>query len=93
MQDVLIATGEAVANAIEHGHRDSPGGTVSLRATALVDRVLVTVVDTGVWKTPRPDVDITRGRGVTLMKALMQDVSIVPNANGTTVHMYSRIAP
>ncbi|BBZ28465.1 histidine kinase [Mycolicibacterium madagascariense] len=93
VQDVLIATGEAVANAIEHGHRNSPGGTVTLRATALADRVLVTVVDTGVWKTPRPDVDITRGRGVTLMKALMQDVSIVPDANGTTVHMYSRIAP
>ena len=93
VQDVLIATGEAVANAIEHGHRNSPGGTVSLRATALADRVLVSVVDTGVWKTPRPDVDITRGRGVTLMKALMQDVSIVPAANGTTVHMFSRITP
>ena len=28
--DVLIAAGEAVANAIEHGHRHSPEGTISL---------------------------------------------------------------
>jgi anti-sigma regulatory factor (Ser/Thr protein kinase) len=91
-QDVLIAVGEAVANAIEHGHRDDPGGTVSLRAIALVDCVQLTVVDTGVWKTPRPDVDISRGRGVMLMKALMQDVSIHPDAAGTTVHMSSRIS-
>jgi hypothetical protein len=93
VQDVLIATGEAVANAIEHGHRDNRGGTVTLRATALADRVHVTVVDTGVWKTPRPDVDITRGRGVTLMRALMQDVSIHPDPTGTTVHMFTRTAP
>jgi anti-sigma regulatory factor (Ser/Thr protein kinase) len=93
VQDVLIATGEAVANAIEHGHRDHRGGIVSLRATALADRVHVTVVDTGVWKTPRPDIDITRGRGVTLMRALMQDVSIHPDTTGTTVHMFSRIHP
>ena len=28
--DVLVAAGEAVANAIEHGHRDSPQGSISL---------------------------------------------------------------
>jgi serine phosphatase RsbU (regulator of sigma subunit)/anti-sigma regulatory factor (Ser/Thr protein kinase) len=91
-QDVLIAAGEAVANAIEHGHRDRGGGTVSLRATALVDRVHLTVVDTGSWKIPQPGADIGRGRGVMLMRALMQDVSIHPDATGTTVHMHSRIS-
>lgn len=90
-QDVLIAVGEAVANAIEHGHRDRPGGTVSLRATALADCLYLTVADTGLWKTPSPDVDITRGRGVMLMRALMQDVSIHPDTMGTTVHMSLRI--
>ena len=89
-QDVLIAVGEAVANAIEHGNRDLLGGTVSLRATALGDCVHLVVADTGVWKTPRPDVDITRGRGVMLMKALMQNVTIAPGSAGTTVDMYTR---
>jgi PAS domain S-box-containing protein len=89
--DVLIAVGEAVANAIEHGHRDDPGGTVSLRATVFVDSVHLTVADTGVWKIPRPEIDVTRGRGVKLMRALMQDVTIHPDVAGTTVHMHSRI--
>ena len=37
--NILIAAGEALANAIEHGHRHYPGGTVTLRATHLADRV------------------------------------------------------
>ena len=52
--NVLIAAGEAVANAIEHGHRHSPEGTISLGATALVDQVQLTITDTGSWKPPQP---------------------------------------
>jgi anti-sigma regulatory factor (Ser/Thr protein kinase) len=37
--NVLVAAGEAVANAIEHGHRHSTEGTISLAATALGDQV------------------------------------------------------
>jgi hypothetical protein len=47
IQDVLIAAGEAVANAIEHGYRDRPEGNVSLCATAVVDGLQVTVIDSG----------------------------------------------
>ncbi len=89
--NVLVAAGEAVANAIEHGHRDSPQGTITLAVTALVDQVQLTVTDTGSWKTPRPEVDPHRGRGITLMRGLMQDVSIKPGAAGTTVHLSARI--
>ena len=93
--DVLIATGEAVANAIEHGHRhltkspEGTAGTVTLRATALADRLHVTVVDTGCWKTPVAAAH--RGRGIALMKGLMHDVTIEPDAGGTTVRMQARI--
>ena len=91
IQDVLIATGEAVANAIEHGHRDRPEGIVSLRATAVVDGLHVTVIDSGVWKTPRHVPSEHRGRGLSLMRCLMQDFTIHSNDAGTTVHMYARI--
>ncbi|MGB3481040.1 MAG: SpoIIE family protein phosphatase [Mycobacterium sp.] len=90
-QNVLIAVGEAVANAIEHGHRDKSEGQVSILATALVDQLHMTVIDQGTWKTARPGADITRGRGVTLMHALMDDVTIHSDAGGTTVHLYTRI--
>ena len=89
--DVLIAAGEAVANAIEHGHRHSPEGTISLAATALVDRVQLTITDTGSWKPPRAGCDPHRGRGIALMRGLMHDVTINPDAAGTTVHLSARI--
>ncbi|HEX3288502.1 MAG TPA: SpoIIE family protein phosphatase [Mycobacterium sp.] len=87
---VLIAAGEALANAIEHGHRHHTGGTISLRATALADRLHVTVIDAGSWKTPVAAAH--RGRGLSLMRALMQEVTIEPLATGTKVHMLARIA-
>ena len=89
--DVLVAAGEAVANAIEHGHRHSPGGTVTLGATVLVDQVQLTVTDSGSWKPPQPASFPNRGRGITLMRELMHDVNIHPDAAGTTVHLSARI--
>jgi anti-sigma regulatory factor (Ser/Thr protein kinase) len=89
--NVLIAAGEALANAIEHGHRYSPEGTISLGAIALVDQVHVTVTDTGSWKPPQPAANPDRGRGITLMRGLMHDVTINPDTAGTTVHLSARI--
>lgn len=88
--NVLIAAGEAVANAIEHGHRFSPEGTIRLGALALVDHVQVTITDTGSWKPPQPAANLHRGRGITLMRGLMHDVTIKPDA-GTTVRLSARI--
>ena len=89
--DMVVAVGEAVANAIEHGHRHSPEGIISLRATALFDQVQLTVADTGSWKPPRPDANTHRGRGIKLMRALIHDVAINPGATGTLVQLSARI--
>lgn len=88
---VLIAAGEAVSNAIEHGHRARTDGTISLRATALSDDVQVTVADSGSWKTQVAD-DPTRGRGTALMRSLMHHVAVETGASGTTVQLRARIA-
>ncbi len=92
VQNVLVAAGEACANAVEHGHRDAPGDTVCFRAEALVDDLRLTIVDTGCWKPPRPERDARRGRGMDLMRALMHHVSVTPGPTGTTVDMRTRIA-
>lgn len=89
--DVLIAAGEALANAIEHGHRDLPEGTVSLHADVTGDTLSVTVTDSGRWKVPDEKPSLHRGRGITLMRALMQDVTIDSQNDGTTVRMQLRI--
>ncbi|MFJ8906387.1 SpoIIE family protein phosphatase [Streptomyces sp. NPDC102351] len=92
VQNVLVAAGEACANAIEHGHRNAPGEDVRLRAVALVDTLRVTVADSGRWKVPQPEINAHRGRGMSLMHALMQHVTVSPGPSGTTVDMQMRIA-
>ncbi len=91
IHDVLIAAGEAVSNSIEHGHRDRPGGLIKLRATVSADLVRLVIVDSGSWKPARAADQHHRGRGINLMQALMQDVTIDPEIEGTTVHLTARI--
>jgi len=87
MQDVLVAAGEACANAIEHGYRDQPGEQVRLQATATAGRLWLTVTDSGRWRPPVPGPDPCREKGIPLMRALMDNVSIEAGAAGTTVTM------
>ncbi|BDX35046.1 histidine kinase [Mycobacterium antarcticum] len=91
INDVLTATGEAVSNAIEHGHRDRPDGTISLQAAASADRLQVTITDTGRWRPPSQIPDIRRGRGIGLMRGLMDDFTITTDDVGTTVQLHARI--
>lgn len=89
---VLVAAGEAVANAIEHGHRNDPDGRVTLSATAMVEHVQVSIVDAGTWKPPQPEANPHRGRGTDLMRALVDDVRVEHDIAGTTVRLTARIA-
>jgi histidine kinase-like protein/stage II sporulation SpoE-like protein len=47
--DILLATGEAVTNAIEHGSHSEPDKTVSVEASVRRQTVSITVSDTGRW--------------------------------------------
>lgn len=90
-QEVLVAAGEAVTNAIEHGHRNEHDGTINLRATSVADQLQLTVTDTGSWKPEQSAGNSHRGRGIAIMRAFMEEVSILPDTAGTTVRMATRI--
>ena len=91
-QNVLVAAGEACANAVEHGHRHAAGGLIRLRAAATAHDLHLTITDTGRWKTPQPAADPFRGRGLTLMRALMTEVTVTTGAAGTIVGLQARIS-
>lgn len=89
--DVLLACGEAAANAVEHAFPDEPGElTVELRLSAGRGLTL-RVADTGRWRrVPAPG---DRGRGLPLMHAVMDSVRVEPGEGGTVVTMRRRLAP
>jgi len=84
--EVLLAVGEAAANAVEHAVRDAAHNVVvEVTARATDTGLALTVKDNGRWLTPRPRGQ--RGHGSRLMKALVDTVTITPTPQGTTVEM------
>ncbi|MCA2217904.1 SpoIIE family protein phosphatase [Jidongwangia harbinensis] len=83
-QAVLLACSEAVANAIEHGYRDDPFGVVDVTATVSTEAVEIRVSDRGTWRDAH--VDVARGRGLQLIRQVMDHVAF-DRSDGTTVTM------
>jgi PAS domain S-box-containing protein len=85
--EVTMATNEAVQNAIEHAHGlGSEPFEIELEREG--DDVVVSVRDRGRWR-ERSGGD--RGRGLPLMRALMDDVVVDPGPRGTTVTMRRKV--
>ena len=81
--EIVTACGEAATNAIEHA---GAAGDVPFEVAGVLDgrRVDVTVRDRGAWRSPRQG---DRGRGLSLMRALMDQVEVSPGPDGTRVRL------
>jgi anti-anti-sigma factor len=101
-EDLQLALGEAATNAVEHAYRngaaDQPGDATSggsgdevgVRLTRHGDgSVVVEVRDHGSWR-PVPEDPGYRGRGLTLIRAIGEEVTISSGAEGTTVSFLVR---
>ncbi|UGS37610.1 SpoIIE family protein phosphatase [Capillimicrobium parvum] len=84
---VTMATNEAVQNAIEHAH-GLTRAPFEVQLERDGDDVVVSVRDRGRWHEGSSD---DRGRGLPLMRALMDEVEIDALPNGTTVRMRRRV--
>ncbi|MEU0152176.1 ATP-binding protein [Micromonospora fulviviridis] len=92
IETVLIATGEACANAIEHGYRFAPEGITTLSAGLRGDHLVIEVRDRGGWRGADAGGDGTdRGRGQLIMNQVMDEASIVGTPEGTTVRLVKRL--
>ncbi|MEV0245821.1 ATP-binding protein [Nocardia sp. NPDC050712] len=85
--DILLATDEACANAIEHGCRDRDDGIVRLRAAVEDGALRILVSDNGRWDPPAAQQDDYRGRGLQLMRSLMDQLDVRTGTEGTTVEL------
>ncbi|HTJ27306.1 MAG TPA: SpoIIE family protein phosphatase [Candidatus Limnocylindria bacterium] len=81
---LLTACGEAIANAVEHAYLGAPG-LVRVSAHAHEDALVVSVEDEGKWKPAQRREE--RGRGLPLMRALMDAVEIRTHQSRTEVRL------
>ena len=90
--DVLVAVGEACANAIEHAYRFDPRQRVDVELSLAAGRLTALVRDTGSWVEPAgSDMPGVRGRGRSMMEMLMDRAVIETGPQGTTVRLVRRV--
>jgi serine/threonine-protein kinase RsbW len=88
---VAISVIEACTNAIQHGHRAEAGKRVDVSFRIEDDSLYIVVQDHGSGFTPQraeeqtpPDLLATRGRGIYIMRSMMDEVDF-DFSNGTRV--------
>lgn len=97
LDDIVYAVSEAVSNASEYAYPSQTSGPVTVTAhiedgagngSGPTRQVRVSVRDQGRWRTA-PSSDEGRRRGLFLMSALMDDVSV---RRGTDPHLGTEVA-
>jgi serine phosphatase RsbU (regulator of sigma subunit)/anti-sigma regulatory factor (Ser/Thr protein kinase) len=85
--DITVACQEACANAVEHAY--APGAEFfEIDATRARATIEIVVTDSGQWRKPR---GINRGRGLPLMRTLMDDVEVRSGEDGTSILMHRKL--
>jgi serine/threonine-protein kinase RsbW len=96
LDDVVLAVGEAAANAVRHGLRAGARGVIHVRCRADRTGFCVEITDPGDGFDPervqRPKAGVWQegGLGIYLMRRIMDAVSYTFDARGTTVRLIKR---
>jgi serine/threonine-protein kinase RsbW len=97
MHALVLATGEAVSNIVRHAHRNRSDAHLEIRFTVGSEAIEIAFLDEGepfhLESVPELDPSELRvgGRGVYLMRALVDELSCQPRADrGNTLRMVKR---
>ena len=100
MNAIVLASSEAITNIIRHAHRNQPGAHLPLQMRLLPDLVEILLYDQGdpfdITAVPHLDPTELRvgGRGVYMMRALMDGLSSQPReGRGNVLRMIKRLPP
>ena len=85
--EITTACGEAATNAIEHAGT-SNGARFEVSGQREGSLIEIAVHDRGSWRSERED---DHGRGLELMRTLMDTVAVQPGEQGTTVSLRRRL--
>jgi anti-sigma regulatory factor (Ser/Thr protein kinase) len=85
---VALAASEAAANAIEHAY-GAHEATFTVQCETDGAQARVVVRDSGRWRETQPH---GRGRGLELMRSLVDEVDVQRDDDGTTVTLVRRLA-
>jgi serine phosphatase RsbU (regulator of sigma subunit)/anti-sigma regulatory factor (Ser/Thr protein kinase) len=86
-RDIVLATVEAAANAVEHAY--GPGDALfEVEGHVVGGEVTISVRDFGRW---REQTNSHRGRGLGVMRVAMDGVEVTSEAEGTTVRLRRRL--
>ena len=96
--DICIAVTEAVNNAVQHGNNMMADKYVTLRIEHSDNTIRITVCDEGegfdldAVADPLTPENLTKpnGRGLLIVKSLMDDVDVLPSTTGTEVVMVKK---
>ena len=95
IDDITISVTEAVNNAIKHGNKEDESLRVDISYTVDEDKISVEIRDQGGGfemegvKDPRIGENLLRdnGRGILIMKTLMDEVNVTSGEDGTVVQL------
>ncbi len=86
--EIVLACNEACANAVEHASIAAPRRSIRIAARRSDGAIVVEVADDGAWRDGGAGPE--RGRGLAIMRAVMDEVEVAPSSSGTVVRMRRR---
>jgi anti-sigma regulatory factor (Ser/Thr protein kinase) len=90
--DLMLATTEAVSNAVLHGQGCDETGAIRLRIQTTEDGVFIEVCDCGRFTLRRVATERSEGgRGIPIMSAVTDDFELLPETGGTRVRFGKRL--
>jgi serine/threonine-protein kinase RsbW len=94
LSELVLATSEAVANAVEHGGSCGTRNEIQVRIEQSAGELWVEVCDCGRFSAPvgPPDPCSQRGRGLPIIAAMVDRFEIMPGQERTRVRLGKRLA-
>lgn len=100
IDDISIAVTEAVNNAIKHGNKEDSTKSIKIVFEVETDRIKIRIKDEGKGfqleevKDPRKIENLLKddGRGILIMKALMDEVKVLSGNEGNVLQLVKNIS-